>query len=80
MTASMVLHVTDLTPPGSECNPGLRVWRECVQIHRRCAERDAVIIKEAGLSGANQALDELAERAVGLYKLKPLDTELGNAW
>ena len=53
---------------------GLRVWRECVQIHRRCADRDASIINTAAgvgggavskhaADGATEALDELAQRA-----------------
>jgi len=35
---------------------GLRIWRECVQIHRRCADRDAVIIDGAG-AGHGRGLD-----------------------
>lgn len=46
---------------------GLRVWRECVQIHRRCAEKDTAALERSGdasgASSATDALDALARRA-----------------
>ena len=46
---------------------GLRVWRECVQIHRRCAEKDTATLERPGnesdAPSATDALDALARRA-----------------
>ena len=47
---------------------GLRVWRECVQIHRRCASRDAETLSAHGITDvadgeAFVSLEDLARRA-----------------
>jgi predicted membrane chloride channel (bestrophin family) len=47
---------------------GLRVWRECVQIHRRCASRDAETLSAHGVTDVAEsepfvAFEELARRA-----------------
>ena len=63
---------------------GLRVWRECVQIHRRCAEKDTATLERPGnesdAPSATDALDALARRAASPPDRARLLDPTGNFW